>query len=48
MVSYKCLKWYYYIIEEKQRQLTLWVVFFQYQKGVDGKWDDRETNEVCR
>lgn len=31
-VSCKCSKWYYYIIEENQRQLTLWVVFFSIRK----------------
>ena len=31
-VSNNCLKWYYYIIEENQRQLTLWVVFFSIGK----------------
>lgn len=31
-MSNNCLKWYYYIIEENQRQLTLWVVFFSIRK----------------
>lgn len=32
-MSYNCFKWYYYIIEENQRQLTLWVVFFMHKKS---------------
>lgn len=33
MVSNNCLKWYYYIIEENQRQLALWVVFLLCNEG---------------
>ena len=32
-MSNNCLKWYYYIIEENQRQLTLWVVFLLCSEG---------------
>lgn len=32
-MSNNCLKWYYCIIEEKQRQLTLWVVFLLCNEG---------------
>lgn len=32
-MSNNCLKWYYYIIEENQRQLALWVVFLLCNEG---------------
>nr|DAT45436.1 MAG TPA: Terminase small subunit [Caudoviricetes sp.] len=32
-MSNNCLKWYYYIIEENQRQLILWVVFLLCSEG---------------
>ena len=32
-MSNNCFKWYYYIIEENQRQLILWVVFLLCNEG---------------